>query len=57
MKMMVYVCCYSYLGPYIKKERKKLSEENQKIYTNEKRTLKHLKNGQTWVEEVQKYKD
>jgi hypothetical protein len=45
------------LGPYIKKERKKLSEENQKIYTNEKRTLKHLKNGQTWVEEVQKYKD
>jgi len=54
---MVYVCCYSYLGPYIKKERKKLSEENQKIYTNEKRTLKHLKNGQTRVEEVQKYKD
>jgi hypothetical protein len=40
-----------------RKYKKKMSEENQKIYINENNILGHPKNGQILVEEVQKYKD
>ena len=41
----------------MKKNKKKISKENQKIYSSEKKIQGRLENGQRLVEEVKKYKD
>jgi hypothetical protein len=41
----------------LKKNKNKISKENQKIYSSEKKIQGRLENGQRLVEEVKKYKD
>jgi hypothetical protein len=44
-------------SPHKKKEKKKLSKENQNIYSSEKKMSERLENGQRLVKKVKKYKD